>query len=344
MKEPVTMTQIAERVRVSQSTVSLALRDDSRIKPETRELVKKAAEEMGYRRDPALSALIAYRTRTRAPRDYGKIAVLHDAEREWPRFGQGLKQTVEGIREQAGRLGYEIELFRVTGDKEENRKLSRLLYYRGIRGVIITSVRMAELFLEWEHFSTIALGEYFSKPQLNRVAPDHEWLFRTTYQELRKLGYKRIGYCNARVSEERKHQIYLGAYLKCLYMDGMAVEKSPPFYYEENEEWSPLPWLERHGFDAVMVMVPHYFLQRLKGSNYRVPKELGVAGFTLPKDGENAHVAGHALDYGRIGEVAVDFLQTALLQGRRGVPEKNEHYNVIIRGAWRPGKTVRKIS
>jgi DNA-binding LacI/PurR family transcriptional regulator len=37
-------------------TVSLSLRDDTSISEATRTRVKKIAEEMGYRRDPLLSA------------------------------------------------------------------------------------------------------------------------------------------------------------------------------------------------------------------------------------------------------------------------------------------------
>ena len=44
----VTMKDIAERTGVSVNTVSLALRDISSVKKETRELIRQTAAEMGY--------------------------------------------------------------------------------------------------------------------------------------------------------------------------------------------------------------------------------------------------------------------------------------------------------
>ena len=53
----VTTYDIAKASGVSQSTVSRALRGDERIRSEVRAKVVKMAEELGYRRDPVLSAL-----------------------------------------------------------------------------------------------------------------------------------------------------------------------------------------------------------------------------------------------------------------------------------------------
>ena len=47
-KETVTIDDIARRADVSIATVSRALHDYDDVSPETKELVRKAAEEMGY--------------------------------------------------------------------------------------------------------------------------------------------------------------------------------------------------------------------------------------------------------------------------------------------------------
>jgi LacI family transcriptional regulator len=48
-KRPVTIVDLANHLHISKSTVSRALRDRYDINPETRELVLKAAKELGYR-------------------------------------------------------------------------------------------------------------------------------------------------------------------------------------------------------------------------------------------------------------------------------------------------------
>ncbi|HEX7469541.1 MAG TPA: helix-turn-helix domain-containing protein, partial [Verrucomicrobiae bacterium] len=53
----VTVYDIAEKLGVSHSTISLALRNHPGISEKRREQVKKAAKEMGYVPDPHLAAL-----------------------------------------------------------------------------------------------------------------------------------------------------------------------------------------------------------------------------------------------------------------------------------------------
>lgn len=45
---PVTLRELADKAGVSVATVSFALNNDSRIKPETRQRIHKLAAEMGY--------------------------------------------------------------------------------------------------------------------------------------------------------------------------------------------------------------------------------------------------------------------------------------------------------
>lgn len=336
------MQFIAREAGVSQSTVSLALRNDPRISAETKTRVQDLATRHGYRPDPALSALIAYRARTRSRRDYGKIAVLHDMDQEENHFALALRQQLNGIREKAARLGQDIELIRVYPEEKLSMQLGRRLYARGIRGIILLSLRMAELRMQWDHFSTVVIGEYFSEPPHNHVNHHHSAVLTITYQELRKLGYRKIGFCNSRISEERKHHLYLGAYLKCLHLDGLSPKSLPPFLYDDFPEWSPLPWLDRHRFDAVMSMVPSVFMEKLKKSAYSVPTNLGLAGYSIPANDPVSPFSGCVLDYHRMGTAAVELLETMIHNGQRGVPAEIERYDVLIRGAWHAGSTTRQ--
>jgi len=342
-RAPITMQSLAREAGVSQSTVSLALRNDPRISPQTKKRVQHIAKKLGYTPDPALSALVAYRCRTRPIGDYGKIAVLHDFKQGEKAFPPAFRQQVEGIRNQARQLGYDIELFRVQADEESSMSLSRMLYARGIRGLILLALRMPSLRMQWDHFSSIVVGEYFSSPRLNHVNHHHSAVLTSTYQELKRLGYRKIGFCNGRISEERKHHLYLGAYLKCLYLDGISPEGSPPLLYDQESNWSPLPWLDLHGFDAVMAMVPQSFAEKLKGTRYRIPRDLGLAGYSIPLEDPKQAFSGCALDYHQMGKEAVNQLQSLIHQGQRGVPREHEYFDFLIRGCWIKGSTTRKV-
>ena len=71
------LREIARCLGVSHVTVSLALRDSPRVSASTKERIKKAANEMGYRPDPMLTALAAYRSRRSAPTIHSVVAWIN---------------------------------------------------------------------------------------------------------------------------------------------------------------------------------------------------------------------------------------------------------------------------
>src|SRR3954467_13477885 len=66
-ERPVRLQDIADRAAVSKATVSLALRDHSSIPPATRARIQGIADELGYRPNPLVSALMTYQ-RSAQPR------------------------------------------------------------------------------------------------------------------------------------------------------------------------------------------------------------------------------------------------------------------------------------
>ncbi len=82
MNELVTMAHVAKRAGVHVTTVSLALRNHPSLPEHTKERIRALAAEMGYRPDPSLRALMAYRKRQRHART---VEVLHPAARHLER-------------------------------------------------------------------------------------------------------------------------------------------------------------------------------------------------------------------------------------------------------------------
>ncbi|MEX2606086.1 MAG: LacI family DNA-binding transcriptional regulator [Kiritimatiellia bacterium] len=334
----ITMKDIAREGGVSVSTVSLALRNDPRLRSSTCQAIQKLADSLGYHRDPALSALVAYRGRTRPLGDYGVLAVLHDWDRPEDRLPPAMHQTIQGIRKQGTVQGFQVELIRIPSDPAGLRTLNRTLFYRGVRGLILASVRKSNLAMEWRNFSAVAIGEFFDTPHLHRISQNHEEVLEKVYRRLRECGYRRIGYCNIRVSEERKHYRYLGAYFKCLHMDGCGKDSVAPYLFDK-ENGSPLEWLESEQPDAVMCSVPHEFLKRLEGSRFRVPESMGLAGFSLAHEGDpyTDRFAGSVINFRQVGEAAVRLLQNLIHNGFRGIPSELEQYDIRVSSAWRDG-------
>src|SRR5471032_574858 len=70
----VTLRDLAKKIGVSHTTVSLALRNHPSINPARRQQIKRLAEKEGYRPDPFLSALSVYRLQKRPASFHSTLA------------------------------------------------------------------------------------------------------------------------------------------------------------------------------------------------------------------------------------------------------------------------------
>ncbi len=339
----VKMLDLAKEAGVSVATVSRALRDDPRLSEKTRRTIQVLARRRGYRPDPGLSALAAYRSRVRPPAEYGKLAFITDMDRPEEKLPPLLKLHLAGTRQRARELGYDIDYFIIKSEAHEQKRLSRILYSRGIRGVVFSPLRWLPTDFDWDRFCVSSLGENLGRLGLNNVTYDHDESISATYRKLREHGYKNIGFCNIAESEFRNRYLYLASYLKCLHIDGKSAESCPPFLYDEKTVWTPIPWLNTYKFDAVMVVLPDEFLRRLEGSKYSVPERLGVAGYHLPKGAFNPAFSTYVGDPAREGMAAIDLLHALMQNNQFGIPTHERHYAITVNGSWHEGTTIRQL-
>src|SRR5690606_38068693 len=107
-----TMRDIAARVGVHQTTVSLALRHHPSIPEHTRERIVAAAKEIGYRPNPLLNAFNFHRVAGHPVKGAPVLAMVFDArmhprstEHEYPRL------LFQAARDTARGRGYQLEPF-----------------------------------------------------------------------------------------------------------------------------------------------------------------------------------------------------------------------------------------
>ena len=79
----VTLADIAAKAAVHVTTVSLALRNHPRLPEATRQRIQALAEELGYRPDPMLRALVAYRGRAMDRRNTPTLAYVTNWATRW---------------------------------------------------------------------------------------------------------------------------------------------------------------------------------------------------------------------------------------------------------------------
>src|SRR3954447_2436491 len=124
-----TLRQIAERLGVSVSTVSLVLndRDGGRVSPETAQRIRRAADEMGYLPNLSARGLKTRQTRT--------LGLLSDGVASVPFAGQMLA----GAQVAAWQEGYVLLLVDTAGDKQLEEPAVKSLLQRNIEGLILAA-------------------------------------------------------------------------------------------------------------------------------------------------------------------------------------------------------------
>jgi len=340
IRRRVTLKDIAQVAGVHHTTVSMALRNRPELPAATRERIRALAERMGYRVDPALLALRAYRRGSTETRS--SMAIAFVTAFESPDFWRNIPvyaRRYAGIERRAAQFGYRVEPFWFDRKNMSGKRASQILHARGVSGLIMAPLeRLSSLGLEWNHFACVSLTLSIQEADMHVVGNNHMDTVRTAYARLRAAGYRRIGLVLERRSNERVLRVWsVGA-------AGEDVEVAPadrvPAYLPEALGRTGFDeWFRAHRPDAILTIPPHLegILGWLRRAGMSVPGEVGVASLDCPEpDGE---ISGIYQNAELLGMTAVDVLAGLIHRNDLGLPE---HPQLIqTRGTWVDGKTTR---
>lgn len=196
----VSLQDVATTAGVHISTASLALRDDPRLKPETKERVAEAARQLGYAPNPMVSAWLQQVRNPQAARPGAGIAFLIGLAAD-ERFKKEpyYRTFLEGAREEAQALGYVVTeaLFGRNGDVQLMKTISRLRYC-GVRGVLVfdpAQCLSASVAAELEKgFAVVVMLRSGGTNRFHRITSDTGFNVLLALRELRAKGYERIAF------------------------------------------------------------------------------------------------------------------------------------------------------
>ena len=330
----VTVRDIAKVAGVSHSTVSRALQGSPLVKKETRKQLVRIAEEMGYRPDPMLSALTAYRSRVKLRKQRNALAFVIG-----PYLLNSWQDILESARERAEKLGFDLQEY-VWREDLSGARQSEILRSRGIRGIIVGPLtkenHLIELPLRVNYFSYVAVGRFISSPLVNTVTPNHFGSVRQAMDQLRKKGYRRIGLAllerlNFHV-DDRIRTAYLG------YESNLSEEERIPMCHPSTEECETeqiLRWIEHEKPDAILSY--NHIHDNLVEAGVRIPED--VAFVSLNLNGQfSGRFAGTNVNDRMVGQVAVNLLNSQLLVGEIGEPPIRQ--TLIVDTFWEDGPTA----
>lgn len=293
-------------------TVLRALDGKKNVAQKTAERVLEIARRMDYRRDPALSALAAYRWR-KAPRAQGNTLAFLDCD------GSAYSRMVlDGARREADFSGYRIDGFRLPPDARGRAALSRTLFHRGVRGLLFGPAD-TPLSLEgwaWEEFATVTLGSLAHSPPLNGVAPDYFHAAKSAAETLRHAGCTKIGFAIRDELEARTDHRWLGG----------ALAAAPDLSVFPGESFSARAlrgWARTSGINGLLTIHADVYSALAPAKIHT----LFLNGFECPPG-----IMRPVLDPGLVGAEGIRVLHHSLLRGEYGLPDFPKV--MTLRGRW----------
>jgi LacI family transcriptional regulator len=335
----VSLGEIARRVGVSTVAVSRALLNKPGVSEETRKRIVRAAEELGYVPDARLSSLMA-QLRKSPGQELLPIAWLNTtaAEDAW-RVPLYHKPYFEGARARARELGYKLDEIWTLQPGMTMKRLSTILYQRGIEGAIVT-LPARHVRLDWNHLASVALGASLLAPRLHRVMADLNFNLQLALKALRRLGYRRIGICLWPQVDSASHHT-IRALARDIYFSSPRSERTPPLFHAINkpqgnaQEKEMVSWLKRYQ-PEVIVGHDWHLKEWVERAGYRVPHDVGLVHLAIDDD-----VPGWAGIHSRrreTGATAVEQVVSLMRNRQYGVPATP--LDILIRGSWRTGATI----
>lgn len=294
-------------------TVSRVLRATGAVAPQTAKQVAIAIERLGYRPDPVLSALAAYRCGD-AGKPHGNTLAFLDCD------GTSYSQTVlHGVRDEAGLLGYSVESFRLAPQRSMQQTLSRILFHRGVRGLLFGPSNHAWKFdgWKWEEFAAVSLNALDHDPPMHAVAMDYFSGAIHGASILARQGCKRIGLVIDPKLEARTGHRWLGGY-----MASSGAKRR--IYPDGNFRHARLcAWVRAEKIDGILTIHPEVV---------RALRERVIRFAFLNEVPNSSGIQYPVFDPRTIGMEGVRLIHHLLLRRELGIPSNRKM--VSVQGLW----------
>lgn len=331
--------KIADAVGVSRSTVSRALQNSPSISEATRARVKEAAERLGYRPNPLVSALMERIRHRRSDSFQGKIAVLTDREDgvNWYKSNTQWHRLFEGARQRAVELGFELENFCTREFDDQGRRLSQILTTRGIPGILIAPGSLkGRINLEWQNFSVASVCFSLRHPRFHRVFHDNFNAIQVAMRRLSELGYRRPGLILRTRHDEITNGHYRAGFL--LAQNDLVEPRNriPVQVVPRLPAAEFLAWLDRTRPDVVLTYRGEKNAQWAQEAGWRIPQDLGFVH--LNHTPEAPFFAGIDHNAAHLGRAAIDLIIAQIQRSETGIPAVPA--DLSFEGRWVDGPSI----
>lgn len=339
----VTLEDIARRAGVSRATVSFALRNDPRLRPETRSRIKKLAARMGYTPDPVVSRLLSHLRASRTPKYKATLALVNcSPRRQVFEEVRTYEEWRRGARARAEQMGYGLDEFWLHDHGVSAERLVKVMHSRGIEGVLAAplfneGVLPSEFNALWNDFPCVVIGKMSISPPFHGARNDQFSTAMTAVLQAAELGYRRPALVLSSAVDRN-----VGWRFSAGYRAGLALAPSMRHAGTFDFDWSGAPRFQRwlRGRDADVLIGVHAEIRKwIADLGIPVPRRLGL--IHLDKNSELTEWAGVNQNQPRVGAAAVDLLVSRVNMNGQGPAA--DPFCAVIPGVWESGATVRPL-
>ncbi len=335
----VSLKDVARRCGVSVATASKSLNDQPDVGEETKERVRRAAEELGYMANAAARALKTNRTYN--------IGILFSDLSNRGFMHEYFASTLTSLRMEAERLGYDTTFISDNVGRQSTSYLQHALY-RGVDGVVIICADFRAPMVQelvYSELPTVCLDHVFN----NRTAvlSDNMNGIESLVRYVYGMGHRRIAYIHGNqtaVTERRMTGFYraceeLGVKVPNEYI-GECKYHEPMSCHEATKKLLALP--ER----PTCILFPDDY-SYIGGSNaiqeagLRIPEDISAVGY------DGIHMANMVSpklttwqqNTTEIGRIAASQLVERIEHPRTTLPE-----HIEVQGRLLEGETVKRLA
>lgn len=204
-----TIKDVARAADVAPSTVSRVLAGSSRISPETQEKVRAAMRELNYHPNAIARSLVAKSTHT--------IGLVISRPAEQAFANPFFPEVMRGIGAVLQAEGYSLMLTMTADPTEERAACMKMLRGRRVDGVLLTSARLQDQFIDdllTENHPFVLIGRVPDHRPVTWVNNDNVAVGEMAVEHLISRGHRRIalisGPADMTVTHDR-HQGFVGA-------------------------------------------------------------------------------------------------------------------------------------
>lgn len=335
-----TLRDVAQKAGVGLATASRALRDDPSAAEKTRKRVKKAAEELGYKPDPAMSMLIERRWHSRRRQEGLNVAYLYNSQ--IPLKGYYKRQYAK-FKAEAETHGYSLIAEDLT-QFPSPRSLYNLLVNKGIAGVTFPMLSSTPYSLELIYGSMPAVSINVSAvaPDCPIVMHDEFGEINLLWNRLRDKGYKRIAPILGDYHGSMTSDLRLGAVLARQYYIENKEDQVPIIFYDPNEQTfseSPAAWFEKYKPD-VIIGFDNRLVSTLGEHGIRIPHDVDFATFNLWQEVMSDEIAGYWRNNDMLFRRCLEILYIMIRSSTAG--KHHQNLRELVSGKWVDGKTLQK--